>query len=100
MSGPHHSIELHDSSLTAILRVGAAVRLELRPACIFNELYDYFTQDIVIEFDSGRFDGEIGDLPDSILDGNLRIGNHAFPGTIPLPCESNEAASTFAPIIV
>lgn len=84
-------LELHDSKLHSVTQVGQHLHIALRPTYIYHaserSVDDLIcmSQDAVFEFDDGHLEGDLGDLPDAILDGSLILGSRRIDGLIPVP---------------
>jgi hypothetical protein len=87
------AIELHDSLVTSLIDSRGSVQLCLE-AYIHKALGkpgvdpgSGFVQNVIIDFVEGRWEGEIGDLPTDILQGNLQVGESTHQNMLDLPFE-------------
>jgi hypothetical protein len=95
------AIELHDSEVGSLARDNHSVIVRLTPAYIHKSAGDPGwdegigeVQDCTMTFDQGHVEGEIGELPSVILDGDLQVGAQAHPNMIHLPCRITGEAVT------
>jgi hypothetical protein len=97
ISGNRRELEFHDSVLNSVTRVGQTCLIALRPACVYEvnvesgEAHTCVKQDAVFEFDFGRIEGILGDLPDPILDGSLGVDLEVIDNCIPVPFDRKGA---------
>jgi ribosomal protein L7/L12 len=88
------SLELHDSSLDSVVQAGEVCLIALRPAYVYEvnvesgELGPCMIVDALLEFEHVTVNGDLGDLPDAILDGSLLVGSDLLKNLIPAPFES------------
>lgn len=87
------AIELHDSELAGIEHVSGALVLEFRPAYIHKSKgrpgFDAgigVVQDLVIRIEGALIEGDFGEIPACVLDGELQIGTETAQCLIALPC--------------
>ena len=87
------AIELHDSVVAEISRVGSTMEIALR-AYIHQSAGQpgiddgiELLQNIVISIEGGSVTGDVGELPSDIFDGKLEVGEQAFRNIIALPCD-------------
>jgi hypothetical protein len=88
------AVELHDSVVDTVWRSEQTVLLALRPAYIHKSPGQPgvddgigLVQNIVIEIECGQIEGNIGDLPADVFDGEFQSGSQTFPNMISLPCD-------------
>ena len=88
------AIELHDSVVAEISRLESTVEIALRPAYVHQSAGRpgvddgiVLVQNVVISAEEGSVTGKLGELPSDIFDGELEVGQQAFPNMIPLPCD-------------
>jgi hypothetical protein len=90
-NGSRRELEFHDSILHSVTRVGHTCLISLRPAYVYGvnlesgEAHECMKQDAVFEFDCGRIEGILGDLPDPILEGSLGVDLDVMEHCIPVP---------------
>jgi hypothetical protein len=97
ISGSSLELEFHDSVLHSVTQVGQTLLIALRPAYVYRvnvesgEADTCMKQDAVFEFNGGRIDGVLGDLPEPILDGSLGVDLEVIDDFISLPFDRNGA---------
>lgn len=93
------SLELHDSRLDSVVQAGQVCLIALRPAYVYEvdaesrELGPCMIVDALLEFENAAVNGDLGDLPDPILDGSLSVGSDLLENLIPAPFESSTAVT-------
>lgn len=93
-------LELHDSWLESVEVRGLTLLVPLRPAYVYEinaesgEVIGRCMQvDVLLEFDGGVIDGDLGDSPDPILDGSFDVASELIPSLIPVPFKSAGAVT-------
>ena len=90
-TGSRRELEFHDSVLHSVTWVGQTCLIALRPAYVYEvnvesgEFRACMKQDAVFEFDGGRIEGILGDLPDPILEGSIGVELDVIEHCIPVP---------------
>lgn len=87
------AIELHDSVIGGVEQVLDALVIRFLPAYVHKSQgrpgFDSGigeVQNLSIRIEGASVDGNFGDLPADILDGELQIGAERSPNMIALPC--------------
>jgi len=87
-------IELHDSVLAEISRLESTVEIALRPAYVHQSVGQPgvddgigLVQNVAISVEKGSVTGDVGELPSDIFEGEIEVGQQAFPNMIALPCD-------------
>ena len=88
MSQLPHSIELHDSRLSAIERDGEAVRICLTPAYIHRDGKGW-TQDVKIVVNGATVEGEVAGLPATLDDGCMQTPLGPYHNLLNIPFAVN-----------
>lgn len=80
--------------------VEQSLQIPLRPACVHKSLGRpgidagiTCLQNFVIELKDAELEGEFGELPADVIEGELLAGGRSFRNLVPLPCEDGEKGS-------
>jgi hypothetical protein len=95
----NEAIELHDSRLAAVEFHGSTAVLTLSPAVLHRstgrpavDASSVFGQDFRLELAEASLQGEIGELPADVWDGDFELDGVLSVNLIPLPCEGGKPA--------
>jgi hypothetical protein len=100
MTSPNFALELHDSVLKRVDRLGEKVRLILSPAIIHESAGrpghspgQTHSGQVTVEIDQAPQNIQTGEIGLEITDGALTVPGESFKGIIPIPFEQTDQVS-------
>jgi len=85
-------IEIHDSTIAAIARVGATVVVHFQPAYLHKsegrpgvDPGTGWVQEVRLIFADAAISGDWPELPCDVMDGEMTVGGERYPNWIPVP---------------